>query len=200
MDIKNLKAVNVGLEECELNGEKVIRVTKPADNLIPDVDTYAKVIDSDFHNGTITVKVFAKLLPTAPDYARGFIGIVFRANKEDNEFESYYVRPTNGRHPDPVRRSHGSQYFSYPGYTFDYFRKHEITKYEAPVDIDLEEWITIKAVINDDHGEFYVNDMEHPALVVDGFKHGKDARGTVGLYTDIGTDGYFKDLEIEYAD
>jgi len=30
--------------------------------------------------------------------------------------------------------------------------------------------------------------------------HDKDARGAVGLFSGIGTDGYFKDLEIELED
>ena len=37
-------------------------------------------------------------------------------------------------------------------------------------------------------------------LRVEGFKHGPDARGSVGLYVDIGTDGRFKNLSIETTD
>ena len=125
---------------------------------------------------------------------------MFRANAEDSEFESFYIRPTNGKGcGDPVRRAHGCQYFSYPGYTFSYFREFGITEYENSVDsIALNEWSRIKAVIEDDRGTFYVDGVE--VLRVEGFKHGPDARGSVGLYVDIGTDGRFKNLSIETTD
>ncbi len=114
----------------------------------------------------------SRQLPDAPDFAKGFIGIVFRAKPDGSEFESYYVRPANGNHADPVRRVHGSQYFSYPGYTFAYFREFGIEGYEAPVNIQLDEWITLKAVIIDKKASFFVNDMEHPILRVEDLKHG----------------------------
>lgn len=198
--MKQYKAVNVEMHETELDNFPVLRVIKPLENPVADTDTYARLVDRDFHNGTICCRMYSDLQKGAPDYSRGFIGIVFRVNETDSEFESFYVRPTNGRHPDPIRRSHGSQYFSYPGYTFDYFRKHGITSYEAPIDAGLKEWIDLKAIIHDDHGEFYVNDMDKPVLVVDGFKHGPDAKGAVGLYVDIGTEGFFQDLQITYED
>lgn len=187
---ENFKAVHTAIKNVQMDGETVLRVVKSEKVDRPDEDTYARLIDSCFHNGTISVEMRSRLLPDAPEYARGFIGIVFRAGENDAEFESYYVRPTNGRHPDPVRRSHGSQYFSYPGYTFSYFREHDISGFEAPCDIGLDEWITLKAVIKENRAAFYVNDMYAPVLVVDHLKHGADASGGVGLYVDIGTEGF----------
>lgn len=68
----------------------------------------AKVKDLQFHNGTIEVKLLSRLLPDAPDFARGFIGIVYRANADNSEFEAFYVRPANGRTcTDAGRRAHG---------------------------------------------------------------------------------------------
>ena len=114
-------------------GDETVRVCK-VDKMQPDENTYLKVKELDFHNGVIEVDVCGKLLRDAPDYARGFIGIVFRANDSDSEFESFYIRPTNGRDcDDPVRKAHGCQYFSYPGYTFSYFREFGITRYEGAV-------------------------------------------------------------------
>lgn len=177
----------------------IARVRK-TDKAQPDENTYVKVLGCDFHNGTIEVDVCGRLLPDAPDYARGFIGIAFRASADDGEFECFYIRPANGRGcADPVRRAHGCQYFSYPGYTFAYFREFGITKYENAVDtIALGEWSRIRAEISGDTGIFSVDGVE--VLRVDGFRHGPDARGAVGLYVDIGTDGYFKNLSIEAAD
>ena len=141
-----------------------------------------------------------RLREDAPAHARGFIGIVFRVNDTDSEFESFYIRPTNGRGcTDPVRRTHACQYFSYPGYTFSYFRGFGITKYECALDdITLGEWAHIKADIHDSHASFYVNGRI--AFEVNDLKHGPDARGSVGFYLDIGTDGLFKNLEVTKED
>ena len=184
-------------ENCE---EKVFRVTKKDKLMQFDENTFVKLKDMDFHNGTIKVKMLSRLLPDAPDFARGFIGIVFRVKQDDSEFESFYIRPTNGTTEDPVRKAHGCQYFSYPGYTFDYFREFGITEYEAPIHNGLNEWIQLTAVIHDDNAEFYLNDEEAPVLAVRSMKHGKDARGSVGFFSEIGTEAFFKDLEVERAD
>lgn len=179
--------------------EGIARVAK-TDNKQPDENTYVRVKETSFHNGIIEVDVKGSLLPDAPDYARGFIGIVFRVNDRDCEFESFYIRPTNGKGcDDPVRKAHGCQYFSYPGYTFAYFREFGISIYEHSVDtIALDEWSHIKAEINDDCGIFFVDGIK--VLEVNGFKHGANARGDVGLYVDDGTDGFFKNLTITYTD
>lgn len=177
----------------------IARVCK-IDKELPDENTYLKLNDVAFHNGVIEVDVCGRLLPDAPDYARGFIGIVFRANENDSEFESFYIRPTNGKGcTDPVRKVHGCQYFSYPGYTFSYFREFGISDYENEVNtIALGEWSSIRAEITEDSGVFYVDGVR--VLEVNGFKHGPAARGSVGLYVDIGTDGFFRDLRIHCED
>ena len=154
-----------------------------------------------FRDGFLELKMKSRLLPDAPDFARGFIGVVFRANEENSEFESFYLRPTNGRScPDPVRRAHGCQYFSYPGYTFEYFREFGIPGYEAPADIELDEWFTLKAVIQGSRAEFYLNGSVQPLLVVPALKHGAGAPGGVGIFVDIGTEAFVSDFTVTALD
>jgi hypothetical protein len=187
-----LKAVHTSLEIVE----DMARVSKIEKLEEDDTNTFVAVQDLEFHNGIIEVDVCGRLRSDAPAHARGFIGIVFRVNEQENEFESFYIRPTNGRDcTDPVRRQHACQYFSYPGYTFSYFREFGISKYENAIStIALNEWSHIRAEIKDSQARFYVNG--EPALFVDDLKHG-DSRGKVGLYVDIGTDGYFRNLTLE---
>ena len=190
---------SVGL--TELDGEQLIRVVKPEENTEPDVATYARLAGSDFHDGIIEVDVRARLMHWADIDCRGFIGIVFRASEGSDRFESFYVRPRNGRScTEPQRRIHTMQYFSYPGYTFAYFRERGIADYEAKADIDLDEWIHLKGEVNGASARFYVDDMETPALVVEKMFGGADLRGGVGLYVDNGTEGNFKNLQVTYAD
>ncbi|MEI5994301.1 hypothetical protein [Candidatus Enterococcus mansonii] len=195
-EITPIEAVHTKVEQTTLNGEPVLRVTKKDKLMDFDENTYAKLVGPVFHNGIIEVKMLSRLLPDAPDFARGFIGIAFRINDDDTKFESFYVRPTNGRIDDPVRKNRGVQYFSYPKYTFDYFRNLGITDFEGPADIGLDEWISLKAVINGEKGIFYLNDNEKPVLVVENMKHGADGKGAIGFFVDIGTEAFFKELKI----
>lgn len=190
-----LTPINTSLEVR--NG--VARVAKINKLDQDDANTYIRVDGNEFHNGIIEVDVCGKLLENAPAHARGFIGIVFRVNQSNSEFESFYIRPTNGIGcEDPIRRAHGCQYFSFPGYTFSYFREFGIEQYENRVDtIALNKWSHLKAVVRDANGEFYVDD--HLVLTVNDLKHG-DSAGCIGLYVDIGTDGYFKNLTVSFED
>lgn len=198
--VDEFENIHTAMSDVLLDGEQTIRVVK-ADKIMQfDENTLVRLKDCDFHNGTIKVKMLSRLLPDAPDFARGFIGIIYRVNDNNSEFESFYIRPTNGMTDDPVRKSHGCQYFSYPGYTFAYFREFNITQYEAPIHNGLDEWVQLKAVIRDETAEFYLNDEPEPVLTVKDMKHGKDARGSVGFFSEIGTEAFFKDLEIEFED
>lgn len=197
MNIQSFEAVHTAISTAEMNGETVLRVVKAEKLMEFDENTYAKCIGPSFHNGTIEVDMLSRLLPDAPDFARGFIGIAFRISKDNTAFESYYVRPTNGRTDDPVRKAHGSQYFSYPKYTFAYFREQGITKYEAPADVGLNEWIHLKAVVVDERADFFINGTL--VLTVTDMKHGGRTCGAVGLFVDIGTEGFFKNLTITEA-
>jgi len=70
-----------------------------------DEATYTRIKGLTFQNGTIEVKVLSKLLPNAPEHARGFIGVAFRINDDHSKFEAIYIRPTNGRAEQHLRRN-----------------------------------------------------------------------------------------------
>lgn len=188
---------NTAIDNYELNKENVLRIIKTEKLEESDINSIAFLKNCTFHNGRIEVDILSRLLKDAPDYARGFAGIAFRVKEDASAFESFYVRPTNGRNcTDPVRRQHGCQYFSYPAYTFSYFREKGITDYEAKTDIDLDEWIHIKADIHNGKAQFYVNDMNTPVLSVTDLKHGSNLSGSVGFFVDTGTEAFIRNFEI----
>ena len=195
-DLNEWIPVHTSVTQEEMDGEKVFRVTKKDKIMQFDENTLVRLKGIDFHNGIIRVKMLSRLLPDAPDFARGFIGIVLRVNRENSEFESFYIRPANGMTEDPVRKAHGCQYFSYPGYTFAYFREFGITEYEAPIHNGLNEWVQLTAVIQDEKAQFYLDEGKEPVLAVQRMKHGKDAHGSVGFFSEIGTEAFFKDFEV----
>ena len=189
--------VHTVLTEAVLDGMPALRVTKGEEKRLRfDENTFVLARGVQFHNGVIEAEFVSRLLPDAPDFARGFIGIVFRAAEDGREFESFYIRPTNAHAEDPVRRAHGCQYFAYPGYTFAYFREFGISGYEAPVDTGLEELVHLRAEIRGEKAAFYLNHAPDPVLRVEKLLHGADAVGGVGLFVDIGTEGLFRSLTI----
>lgn len=50
-----------------IDNEKVLRVIKSGKINEYDENTYAKLVDSSFHNGIIEVKMLSRLLKEAPD-------------------------------------------------------------------------------------------------------------------------------------
>jgi hypothetical protein len=191
-----LHPVNVSSSTKEIMGRSTVLVIKDPAIKAFDEATFVKLGGTEFKNGTIEVEVLSRLLKDAPDFARGFIGVAFRINEDNTRFESFYLRPTNGRADDQVRRNRATQYFSYPEFKFDRLRKESPEKYESHADISLNQWIPIKIVVRDDSAKLYLNNSEHPVLIVNGLKHGADASGAIGLWVDVGTEGYFSNLRV----
>lgn len=180
----------------KLDGKDVIKVIKDSSVDGSDEPTFVKFDGINFKNGTIEVKVLSRLLKTAPDYARGFIVIAFRINDSNTKFENFYIRPTNGRADDQVRRNHSIQYCSYPDYKFDRLRKESPERYESYADMELNRWITLRIEVKDDHANLFIDNSRHASLIVNDLKLGASASGSIGLWVDIGTEGYFRDLKV----
>jgi hypothetical protein len=137
VDLKEHEAVDVTASLEKGLGKEVLQVTKNPAVKEVDEPTFAKLKGITFRDGTIEVMVKSKLLKDAPDFARGFIGVAFRIQKDHTKFESIYVRPTNGRSTDEVRRARAIQYFAYPDYKFSRLREESPGSYEAKADIGL---------------------------------------------------------------
>ncbi|WP_229376801.1 hypothetical protein [Fibrella aquatilis] len=191
-----LKPNLVSMSFERLMGKEALRVVKDSSVQKVDEPTFVRLEGIDFTNGTIQVKVLSRLLKNAPELARGFIGVAFRINEANSSYESIYIRPTNGRATDQVRRNHAIQYYSYPDYKFDRLRKEAPERYEAYSDMTLNEWITLTVVVKDRQAQLYLNNNKQPSLIVNDLKHGAGTSGGVGLWVDIGTEGYFADLTI----
>lgn len=104
------------MKAVELDGRKAIRVTKDTAVKKDDEATFVRINDVHFKNGSIEVNLLSRLLPDAPAHARGLIGIAFRINETNDRFECIYIRPTNGRAEQQLRRNRSVQYFSFPDF------------------------------------------------------------------------------------
>ncbi|GAB3990169.1 hypothetical protein GCM10028807_16750 [Spirosoma daeguense] len=188
--------VQVKLSAETYLGKKSVRVVDAGDPSTAGASQiYAKIKDSHFHNGTIELEVAGKPLPTAGEQARGFVGIVFRI-VEEGKFECIYLRPTNGRSEDQVRRNHSVQYSAHPDFPFDVSRKEAPEKYEAYVDLVAGEWTKVKIVVDGQKARLYVHGAAQPTLIVNDLKHGPNDAGAIGLMIGPGTDAHFANLVV----
>ncbi|GGN05144.1 hypothetical protein GCM10010967_45340 [Dyadobacter beijingensis] len=162
--------------------------------------TFALLKETDFHNGTIEATISGQPKANSGEGARGFVGIAFRVAADTSKMELFYIRPTNGRANDQVRRNHSTQYVSQPGFPWEKLRKETPEKYEAYADMLPAEWTKVKVVVKDESAQFYVNGADQPALIVNDLKQGKDQRGAVALWIGPGTLGHFTDLKVTKAD
>src|SRR5688572_33379506 len=112
---------------------------------------------------------------------RGFVGIAFRVQKQGIGFECFYLRPTNGRADDQLRRNHATQYVSHPDYPWFRLREENPGVYESYTDLVPGEWTKVKIVVSGVQAQLYVNGAEQPCLIVNDLKLGH-IEGLIALW------------------
>jgi len=190
-----LKLVNVKAEAITFKGRKSIRLDDAAPAGAGDEERLAVLPKTDFQDGVIEVDLAGEPAADAGEGARGFVGIAFRVASDQSRFECFYLRPTNGRADDQLRRNHSTQYISMPGFPWQLLRKDFPGKYESYVDLVAGEWTKVKIEVRGDKARLYVNGAQQPALIVDDLKQGKST-GAIALWIGTGTVAHFADLRI----
>jgi hypothetical protein len=180
-------------EAVSYRGRRAVRLVE--DPAAPATEPVALIEGSDFADGTIEIDVAGAPAADAPSDARGFIGIAFRSVADATGFEGLYLRPTNGRADDQLRRNHATQYFSAPDYPWHRLRKENPGVYESYTDLETGAWTRMRIEIAGVKARLYVNDAPQPCLIVNDLKRGA-SRGLVGLWIGNGTEGYFSRLTL----
>jgi len=190
--VSQLAGKNVSIAQTMFNGRSAVRLIAAPDAL--NGDSYALVKDSSFRDGTIEVDLAGQPAEGAGGGARGFIGIAFRL-QADGRYEYIYLRPTNGRADDQVRRNHSTQYSAHPDFDFARSRKEAPEKYEAYVDLQPGVWTKYRIEVEGPKARLYVHGAEQPVLIVNDLKL-EPRQGQVALWVGPGTEGYFANLKI----
>ena len=190
--VDRLVAKNVAIAQTNYKGRSAIQViaTPGAAN----VSSYAVVKDALFRDGTIEVDLAGQPAAGTGGGARGFIGIAFRL-QGDGRYEYIYLRPTNGRAEDQIRRNHSTQYSSHPDFDFARSRQEAPEKYESYVDLQPGVWTKYKIEVDGRTARLYVHGAEQPCLIVNDLKL-EPRQGGVALWAGPGTEGYFSNLKI----
>lgn len=190
-----LKKINVKVETVTFKGRKALRVRDAATAGSGDEGRLVVLPKTDFQDGIIEVDLTGEPGPNASETARGFVGIAFRLAADESRFECIYLRPTNGRAEDQVRRNHSVQYISIPGFPWPLLRKNFPEKYETYVDLVAGQWTKVRIEVRGEKARLYVNGVEHPTLLVNDLKQGQ-SKGSVALWIGPGTLAHFSNLRI----
>jgi len=193
-----LQTVNTKAEIVTYRGRKSLHLAPPQ-NREPDRESMLALVDAtDFKDGSIEVDVAGLPITAIDATARGFVGVVFRAQDHGARAENIYLRPTNGRADDQLRRNHSVQYESIPDFPWHRLRKESPGVYESYTDLDAGAWTKIKVEVEGTKARLYVNGAAQPCLIVNDLKLG-DSRGQIGLWAYIATDAYFSNLRVTPA-
>jgi len=197
--LSGLELINIKGEVAEYRGRRAVRLLKPENYdkaAYAEKEPLAILNGTDFQDGTIEVEVAGMPAAGAPADARGFIGIAFRVAGHGEKFECFYLRPTNGRAEDQLRRNHSVQYMSIPDYPWNRLRAENPGAYESYADMEAGAWTKIKIVVAGTKAQLYVNGAAEPCLIVNDLKLG-ESRGQIALWTTVETDGYFSNLTVK---
>ena len=190
--VDQLTGKNVTIAQVAFKGRNAIQLIAAPD--APNASSYALVKDAPFRDGTIEVDVAGQPAAGAGPGARGFIGVAFRI-QGDGRYEHIYLRPTNGRADDQVRRNHSTQYSAHPDFDFARSRQEAPEKYESYVDLEPGAWTKYRIDVDGRKARLYVHGAEQPCLIVNDLKLDPQAGG-VALWIGPGTEGYFSNLKI----
>lgn len=188
---KSITATQVNISEEMYKGKSAVKVTSKGGL---SEQQFVKLNDLDFKDGVIEIDLSGNPGEGASDQARGFVGIAFRMKDDNSKFECIYLRPTNGRADDQLRRNHSTQYISFPDFPWNKLREQFPGKYESYVDLVSGEWTKVRIEVTGDKAKLFVHDSPQPVLIINDLKLGAEAHGSIGLWIGPGTEARFANL------
>lgn len=185
-----LKAHGTLLAPESYKGSKSIRVSESGNG----GESLVLIDQLAFGDGSIELELAGAPRNSASGAARGFVGIAFHVASPE-KYEAFYLRPTNGRADDQVRRNHSAQYISHPDYPWERLRKEFPEKYESYVDLESGAWTKIRVEVKGTSARLFVHGQAQPTLVVNDLKLGA-TKGGVALWIGPGTEAHFRNLQV----
>lgn len=193
LETGTIRAIGVETARTDYRGHPALRAT--ALENVPELDRLVVLDTPAFGDGVIEAWISGAPATTASATARGFVGVAFRVH-EEAKLEAIYLRPTNGRADDQLRRNHAVQYISHPDHPWERLRAEAPSKYETYVDLEPGRWTHVRIVVAGSKARLHVDGAEQPTLIVGDLKHGADAKGAVALWIGPGTLAHFSGVRV----
>jgi hypothetical protein len=189
-----LEPVGARVEPVTYQGRKAIRLD-PREDAVAGRAALAMVRDLRLADGEIEVEVAGAPRPGAPGDVRGFIGVAFHVSDDGTVYENVYLRPSNGRADDQLRRNHAVQYQSIPDFGWKRLRDESPGQYEVYADLRTGAWTRMRIKVLGTRAELYLDGAEQPCLIVRDLKLGGHG-GRVALWADPTTEAHFRALRV----
>lgn len=188
-----IRPIGVETTRTDYQGRPALRAMALAN--APGLDRLVVLDTPAFGDGVIEAWISGAPAATASATARGFVGLAFRLH-EESKLEAIYLRPTNGRADDQLRRNHAVQYISHPDHPWERLRAEAPSKYETYVDLEAGRWTHVRILVAGLKAQLHVDGAAQPTLIVGDLKHGADAKGAVALWIGPGTLAHFSGVRV----
>ncbi|MGH7580035.1 MAG: hypothetical protein ACREM9_07680 [Gemmatimonadales bacterium] len=192
---KVAEVVNGRAEIVTYRGVRALKLVPSPESAGKDEDMLAILEGPEFKDGTIELDVSGAPRPGSPPGARGFIGVSVRTGEHGEWSEIFYLRPTNGRADDQLRRNHAVQYVSHPDFPWYRLREESPGVYESYADLEPGVWTKMRVEVAGTTARLYVNGASQPCLVVNDLKRG-DRPGRIALWAHVDTEAYFGPITV----
>lgn len=189
------EVVNGHTELVTYRGVRAVKLVPSPEVADKDADLLAILDGPEFTNGSIQIEVAGAPRPGTPPDSRGFIGVSFRTGPHGTWTDVFYLRPTNGRSADQLRRNHAVQYASDPEFPWYRLREESPGVYESYADLEAGAWTTMRIDVKGTSARLYVNGAAQPCLIVNDLKHG-ERPGRIALWAHVETDAYFGPITV----
>ncbi|MEM9408077.1 MAG: hypothetical protein AAGA81_18725 [Acidobacteriota bacterium] len=192
---QSLRPIKVATSPTTFDGKPALRVVEAPGAKGSEDDKLVIISGTKVQDGVIELSVSSRPADDAGPNARGFAGVAFRVNSDASRYECFYLRPTNGRANDQLRRNHSTQYVSHPEYPWHRLREETPGKYEAYVDLVPGDWTDLRIELEGETAKLFVHGSDQPTLIVNDLKHGV-TEGQIALWMGPGTEAYFSEVSI----
>ncbi len=145
---------------------------------------------TDFAEGTLEVDVRGKDV-----LQQSFVGIAFH-RKDDQTYESVYLRPFNFQATDSARHNHAVQYMQVPEFDWPVLREKFPEEFERPVAAAVKptDWVPLKVIVRGGRVQVFAGAVATPTMDVRPL--GQLQHGAVGLWVGNNSDGDFANLRV----
>lgn len=184
----------VAMDSARQAGNALLQTVPPQPGQL--LETLAILEGTDFGDGVVELEVAGASAPGASGGARGFVGLAFRVQPDRQTYDAIYLRPTNGRADDQVRRNHSVQYIAHPHWPWERLRRESPEKYESYVDLVPGVWTHLRIEVRGATARLFVHGQTQPTLIIHDVKSGASGRGALALWIGPGTVAHFRNLQV----
>jgi hypothetical protein len=192
--VDGLRPCNVTASIATHGGRRAVRLVET--ELGPG--GLATLPGTDLGDGVIEAEVAATVRPDAAPEMRGFVGIAFGVQADGTRYECFFLRPTNARADDQLRRNHSTQYMAHPDRPWFRLRAASPGVYESYTDLVPGAWTSLRIELAGSRARLAVNGAAQPCLIVN--DRTPAGPGAVALWIGAGSEAWFSAVTVTGGD